>query len=139
MVVGIPGLILKNAQYFLFTSVNKKSEMTVQRKDLAAFTIIIGVLTLILAASALAEKAHEAHLPERNGRGTAEIPLSLGLPVGILILMSTALSFARNTNRGRSQSAGRIPSLQSCCTARVANFTMECPMRRHPCRTQPTC
>jgi hypothetical protein len=43
--------------------------MKAQRKDLAAFTIIIGVLTLILTVSALAEKAHGDHLPETKRPG----------------------------------------------------------------------
>lgn len=109
----------------MFTIVNKKYRMTEQRKNLAAFTIIIGVLTLILAASALAEKEHEAHLPERNGRGTAESIVSSGIPAWILILFSAVSVFVSKGNRHNDN---RI-SGQSCSLAMMSNFPMRWQMR----------
>jgi hypothetical protein len=109
--------------------VNKKYRMTAQRKDLATFTIIIGVLTLVLAVSALAEKAHEEHLPERNGRGTAEAIIASGFPVGILILLSAVSGFVRFQHRCRNKSGGMTPPRQSCRMARDTDFAMQWPMR----------
>ena len=57
--------------------------MKALRKDIAAFTIIIGVFSLVLIASALAEKAAGEHLPERNSRATAEATIASGLPGGL--------------------------------------------------------
>ncbi|MGD0535229.1 MAG: hypothetical protein ABR999_07295 [Methanoregula sp.] len=86
--------------------------MAPQRKNLATFTIIIGVLTLILAVSALTEKSHEGHLPERNDRGTAEAIVSSGIPGGILLLFSTF----SGTNRHRHSITGTLASFgHSCC------------------------
>ena len=104
----------------MFTIVNKKYRMAAQRKNLAAFTIIIGVLTLIQAASALAEKEHEGHLPERNGRGTADSVVSSGVPVWILILFSAVFGFVSKENRYN----GNSNSGQSCCPAMISNFPM---------------
>ncbi len=73
--------------------------MASQQKNLATFTIIIGVLTLILTVSALTEKAHEDHLPERNGRGTAEGIIATGIPAWILILLSAVSGSVSNRNR----------------------------------------
>ena len=88
--------------------------MAPQRKNLAAFTIFIGVLTLILAASALTEKSHEGHLPERNDRGTAEAIVSSGIPGGILLLFSAV----SGTNRHRHSITGTFASFgHSCCPA----------------------
>ena len=99
--------------------------MTAQRKNLAAFTIIIGILTLILTASVLAEKAHEGHLPERNGRGSAETIVSSGVTAWILILFSAVLSFVSKGNR---QNGNIIPG-RSCCLAMISNFPMRWQMR----------
>jgi hypothetical protein len=56
--------------------------MKALRKDLAAFTIIIGVFSLVLIASVLVEKAAREYLPERNSRTTAEAITASGLPGG---------------------------------------------------------
>jgi hypothetical protein len=88
--------------------------MAPQRRNLATFTLIIGVLTLILAVSALAEKSHEGHLPERNDRGTAEAIVSSGIPGGILLLCS----IVSGTNRHRHSITGTFASFgHSCCPA----------------------
>jgi hypothetical protein len=102
--------------------------MKAQRKDLAAFTIIIGVLSLVLTASALAEKAHGEHLPERNSRSTAEAIITSGLPFGILILLSAVSGFVTNQNRYRKKSGSISPSGQSCCMAGNTVFAMQWPM-----------
>ncbi len=94
--------------------------MTTQRKSLATFTIIIGVLTLILTASALAEKDHEGHLPERNGRGTAESVIFSGLPAWILILFSAISGFFSTVNRRYDN----ICTGQVTCPAMRYNFPM---------------
>ena len=99
--------------------------MTTQRKNLATFTIIIGVLTLILTASALAEKDHEGHLPERNGRGTAESIVSSGILAWILILFSAVFSFISKGIRKN----GNTLSGRSCCPAMNNNFPMRWQMR----------
>jgi hypothetical protein len=88
--------------------------MAPQRRNLATFTIIIGVLTLILAVSALAEKSHEGHLPERNDRGTAEAIVSSGTPGGTLLLYS----IVSGTNRHRHRISGTLERFgHSCCPA----------------------
>jgi hypothetical protein len=90
--------------------------MAPQRKNLATFTIIIGVLTLILAVSALTDKSHEGHLPERNDRGTAESIVSSGIPGGILLLFSAV----SGTNRHRHSITGTLASFgHSCLPAMV--------------------
>jgi hypothetical protein len=99
--------------------------MTAHQRNLAAFTIIIGVLTLVLAASALAEKEHEGHLPERNGRGTAETIVSSGIPAWILILFSAVFSFVSKGDRHN----GNTLSGQSCCPTMISNFPMRWQMR----------
>jgi hypothetical protein len=88
--------------------------MAPQKRNLATFTIIIGVLTLILAVSALAEKSYEGHLPERNDRGTAEAIVSSGIPGGILLLYS----IVSGTNRHRHSITGTLERFgHSCCPA----------------------
>ena len=110
--------------------------MTAQRKDLAAFTIIIGVLTLILTVSALAEKTHEEHLPERNGRGMMEAIIVSGIPGVTLILLSAVSGSVSNQKRQRRNTGRMIPSGHSCCTARDTDFAMQWPMLLQSCRTQ---
>jgi hypothetical protein len=94
--------------------------MTAQRKNLTAFTIIIGILTLILTASALAEKAHEGHLPERNGRGTAEAGVTTGAFAWILIQISAVSGFVSKGNRHN----GNTSTGQFCCPTMISNFPM---------------
>ena len=110
--------------------------MKASRKDLATFTIIIGVLSLVMTASALAEKAHGEHLPERNSRDTAEAIIASGVPVGILILLSAVSGFVSKQNRYRKKSGDLTPNGQSCCTARNIDFAMRWPMRQQSCRTR---
>jgi hypothetical protein len=92
----------------MFTIVNKKYRMAQQRKNLAAFTIIIGVLTLILTASAFTEKAHEDHLPERNGQGTGITIVSTGVTALILFLLSVVSGFIGNRNRHNNINSNAI-------------------------------
>jgi hypothetical protein len=95
--------------------------MAPQRKNLASFTLIIGALALILTASALADKSHEGHLPERNDRGTAEAIISSGIPGGIFLLFS---AFS-GTNRHRHSINGTLTSFgHSCCPAMAGQITM---------------
>ncbi len=109
--------------------------MKAQRKDLAAFTIIIGVLTLILTVSALAEKAHGDHLPERNGRGTPEVVITSGLPAGILILLSAVSGSVSRTNRCITKPGSAALSNPPRCTIRNTCFAMQWPMRSQPAMT----
>jgi len=109
--------------------------MTAQRKDLAAFTIIIGMLTLILTVSALAEKAHEEHLPERNGRGMTEAITASGFPGGILILLSAVSGSVSYQKRQRRNTGSMTPSGHSRRMARDTDFAMQWPMRLQSCRT----
>jgi hypothetical protein len=99
---------------------------------------MIGVLTLVLAVAALAEKAQEERLPEQNGRGTAEAIIASGFPFGILILLSAVSGFARYQHRCRSKSGGMTPPRQSCSTARDTDFAMQWPMRLQSCRLRHT-
>ena len=94
--------------------------MAPQQRNLATFTIIIGVLTLILAVSALAEKAHEGHLPERNDRGTAEAIVSSGIPGGILLLFSPF----SGTNRHRHSITGTLANFEHYCYTTMASRPM---------------
>ncbi len=100
--------------------------MKAQRKNLAAFTIMIGVLTLTV--SALAEKAHGDHLPERNGRGTAGVIITSGLPAGILLLLS-AVSGSRSHEPTQNQywqhTAAQLLPLYN----RDTYFAVQWPMR----------
>ena len=103
--------------------------MASQRKNLATFTIMIGVLTLVLAASALAEKEHEGHLPERNGRGTTEAMLAAGIPAWILILFSAVSGSVknRNSNCDNTYSTKRIGP--HGCQTMAYHMLMRWPMR----------
>jgi formate hydrogenlyase subunit 3/multisubunit Na+/H+ antiporter MnhD subunit len=103
--------------------------MASQRKNLAAFTIIIGVITLILTAFAFAEKAHEDHLPERNGRGNAETTVSTGVSAGILILLSVVFGFASNRNRHRSNTGNTANFRHSYRPVMASLFPMRWQMR----------
>jgi hypothetical protein len=109
--------------------------MKAQRKDLAAFTIILGVLTLILTVSALAEKAHGDHLPERNGRGTAEAVITSGLPAGILILLSAVSGSVSRTNRCKTRTGSITLRSPSRCTTGDTLFALQWPMRSQPAMT----
>jgi len=83
--------------------------------NLAAFTLIVGVITLILAVSALAEKSHEGHLPERNDRGSAAALVSLtGL---CAILFACRASQGTDRHRNDCTLTIRSPSGHSCCPA----------------------
>ena len=116
--------------FFLFTSVNKKYCMKQRKPTLAAFTAIIGMLTLILAVSILAEKGHEAHLPERSGRATHEALIASGLPVGILLLLSVIAHSAGVWHRQSDHRSTMVLSGQSRCTMMDARFAMVWPMRQ---------
>jgi hypothetical protein len=116
-------------QYSPFTFVNKKYRMKPRQRKLVSFTAIIGLITLILAVSVLAEKAHENHLPERNGRGTHEALIAYGLPVGILILLSAVSGFGRSLHRHGDISGTTSPGAGSRCSSKDTGFVMEWPMR----------
>jgi uncharacterized integral membrane protein len=134
--VGIRRLKYRQAQHSLFTIVNKKYRMKPRQRTLASFTAIIGLITLILAVSILAEKAHENHLPERNGRGTHEALIAYGLPAGILILLSAVFGFGKYLHRSRTTPGTISPGSGSYCSRRDALFPMEWPMRQ-PLRSMP--
>jgi hypothetical protein len=98
--------------------------MASQRKNLAAFTIIIGVLTLILTVSTLAEKSYEGHLPERNDRGTAEAIISSDTLAVILTLLSAVSGSAGIQDRHRGNTGSTTIFGQSCCPAMAPHFPM---------------
>jgi hypothetical protein len=132
--VGIQRLKYPQVQYSLFTFVNKKYRMKPRQRNLVSFTAIIGLITLILAVSVLAEKAHENHLPERNGRGTHEALIAYGLPVGILILLSAVSGFGRPLHRHGDISGSTSLGAGSHCSSKDTGFAMEWPMRiMNPC------
>jgi hypothetical protein len=103
--------------------------MASKPKNLAAFTIIIGVLTLILTAFAFAEKAHEDHLPERNGPGNAETTVCTGVSAGILILLSVVFNSVSNRNRTRSNTGNTTNFGQPNCQVMTSYFPMRWQMR----------
>lgn len=82
---------------------------------LAAFTLIVGFVTLILAVSALSEKSHEGHLPERNDRGTTAALASLTGLCAILF----ACRALQGTDRHRNDRILTLSSTpgHSCCPA----------------------
>jgi hypothetical protein len=84
-------------------------------KNLADFSAIIGFLVLILAVAFLAEKSHEAHLPERNDRGTQGVPGATGVLAGAVILSTMLPGLSGNRNRPDAASHRNNP--MSCCPA----------------------
>lgn len=94
-----------------------------------SFTAIIGVLTLVLAASALTEKAHEDHLPERNRKGTFEALIVFGLPAGILSLLACLFRSGNPQHRCNNKTAATACRVKPDSTFRDTSFAMEWPMR----------
>jgi|GEM_PF-1870153 len=86
-------------------------------KNLAAFSAIIGLLALILAVAVLAEKSHEAHLPERNDRGTNGVPVTAGILAGAVILLTTLPGSSGNRNSTGPASHRNNCMALSCCPA----------------------
>jgi len=86
-------------------------------KNLVAFSAIIGLLALILAVAVLAEKSHEAHLPERNDRGTHGAPVAAGILAGAVILLTTLPVLSGNRNIPGAASHRNNRMAMSCCTA----------------------
>ena len=127
--VGIRRLKYPATQHSLFTFVNKKYGMKPRQRTLASFTAIIGLVTLILAVSVLAEKAHENHLPERNGRGTHEGLIAYGLSAGVLSLLSTVAGYGNYRHRSRSIPGTTAQTQISYCPRRDTVSGMEWPMR----------
>jgi hypothetical protein len=59
--------------YWMFTIVNENQSMNRDRKQFVTSLLMLGVLAMIFAVLAFAEKTREdGHLPERNGRGSGE-------------------------------------------------------------------
>jgi len=108
--------------------------MKPRKPTLAAFTAMIGMLALILTVSVLAEKAHEAHLPERNGRAHLEVQSPFGLPLGIALLLSSVSGFAGYRHRNRSGTAQLRGN--PGCTMKTLRFAREWPMRLHYSQNQ---
>jgi len=77
---------------------------------------------LILTACAFAEKAHEDHLPERNGQGNAETTVYTGVSAGILILLSVVLSSLGNRNRTSNYTGYTTNFGQSNCPVMASHF-----------------
>jgi len=86
-------------------------------KNLAAFSAIIGLLALILAVAVLAEKSHEAHLPERNDRGTHSVPVAAGILAGAVILVTTLPVLSGNRNSPGVAWHRNNRMAMSCCPA----------------------
>ncbi|MDD1702287.1 MAG: hypothetical protein LUQ31_04835 [Methanoregula sp.] len=89
--------------------------MATRQKNLATFTIIFGVLALLLVAAALAEKSHEGHLPERNDRGAAETVISFGISLGMIGLVLAFYGIGSNRNRYLGTSGAQSNPGRSCC------------------------
>jgi hypothetical protein len=111
----------------MFTSVNKKSPMKQRTPTPAAFLATIGLVALILAVSALAEKAHGDHLPKRNGRGGHEAIVPFGLPAGIIALLSAIIGPA--AYRHRHTTIPDITLTPARCTMTGNAHAMGWPMR----------
>ncbi len=87
-------------------------------------TVILGVLTLILAISALTEKSHEGHLPERNYRGTAGAIVASGIPGGLLILYSVLSGTGGISKRDDGTRRAPAGSEQLVCPAKASSTMM---------------
>jgi len=98
--------------------------MAQQRRNLAAFTIIVGILTLLLAASVLAEKLHEGHLPERNDRGNTGGITASGIYGGTLLLVLASLCSGRPGNRHTGSTQPHTAFLQYRCMRMAAPVIM---------------
>jgi len=106
--------------------------MKPRQRTLASFTAVLGLITLILAVSILVEKAHENHLPERNGRSTQGALIAYGLPAGILLLLSAFAGSGKHLHSNRTPPGTRSPGSESYCSFRNTGFAMEWPMRMPP-------
>lgn len=113
--------------------VNKKSPMKQRTQTLAAFTATLGLLALVLAVSALAEKAHGDHLPERNGRGGNGAFIPFGIPAGILALLSAVSGPAAYRHRHTANPGTFVPPSLSRCTLTGNRTAMVWPMRIPGC------
>jgi hypothetical protein len=80
--------------------------MNTQRKQFVTSLIMLGMLTMILAVLAIAEKSREdGHLPERNRPGSGEI-LSMIVGTGLVgFLVPGFQVFSRETKQHTGQTA----------------------------------
>jgi hypothetical protein len=77
-----------------FTIVNEYRTMNTSGKQFAIPLLMLGMLAMIFAVLAFAEKTREdGHLPERNDRGSGEL-ISLGVATGLAVFL-TAVPRAR--------------------------------------------
>jgi len=103
--------------------------MNQRTPTLAAFTATLGLLALILAVSALAEKAHGDHLPERNGRGSHTALIASGLPAGIIALLAAFSGPAAHWHRRSDTRGTTVPPAFPRCTMTGSGSAMAWPMR----------
>lgn len=88
--------------------------MKTTHQHLAAFSLLIGVITLILSAYAVSEKAHEEHLPERTGReGSGPFPVVLSA-LSLLCSGGTIVHALRHRNN-RIRVPLPLPGITCCC------------------------
>jgi hypothetical protein len=106
------------------TVVNKKYRYDNTTKNLATFTVILGVLTLMLITSALTEQSHEGHPLERNYRGTAGAIVASGIPGGLLILYSAPSGTGGISKRDDGTRRTPVGSEQLVCPAKASSTMM---------------
>jgi hypothetical protein len=91
--------------------------MKSKQNKLFISAITLWILTLILAASVFAEKAHEGHLPERNDRGVAVLIALLGISSGLFTRTRPASLPAGKYTDWHSDNEYRIKHSSSRCSA----------------------
>ena len=72
---------------------------------------------MILAAGLLAEKSHEGHLPERNDRGSDNIPAAAGLLAVTIMVVTSVVGIAARQNSVIATFRQDAGETMPCCPA----------------------
>lgn len=105
----------------MFTIVNKKNDMKTTHQHLAAFSLLIGIITLILTAYAVSEKSHEEHLPERTDReGSSFSPVFLAG----LCMLSSGCTIVHTLRHRNTRIRENLPLLTGTCCRPMAGRAM---------------